>query len=58
LLATSCKKDNYDPKKPVISSVGEGKGYAGDTITITGEHFNDNAEETSVKFDTAPCHYS
>jgi hypothetical protein len=27
VLATSCKKYNDDPKKPVISSVGEGKGY-------------------------------
>jgi hypothetical protein len=49
-FTASCKKDDDDPKKPVITTIGDGDAHIGDTLTITGEHFNDNAEETSVKF--------
>lgn len=52
-VAISCKKNDDDPKKPVISSVSEGKGYAGDTVVISGEYFNQGAENTSVTFGTA-----
>lgn len=52
VLAASCNR-NDDPKKPTISAVGSGTGEVGDTIIISGEHFNNKAENTTVAFDTA-----